>query len=257
MSIHLRQICLVARKLDPVIADLTSVLGIQRCYVDEGVAHFGLENTLMAIGNNFLEVVAPTREGTAAGRYLERRSGDGGYMVICQAGSHGEQQALRNAAIERGIRVAYEADRDHWNICQLHPRDMIAAFLEIDWDLQCDFNGNWMPASGTAWQENVDQSVTVDFTGVELQADDVDALQHAGARRPGSHSKQTRTEGPRTFSWTMPGSASSPPRTAVDRDLAESTSGSGTRVPLPDVLPNADSPSTGKTVWTYVERGFT
>lgn len=176
MSIHLRQICLVARQLEPVIEDLSAVLGIQRCYVDDGVAHFGLENTLMAVGNNFLEVVAPTREGTAAGRYLERRSGDGGYMVICQAGSHDEQQTLRAAAIERGIRIAYEADRDHWNICQLHPRDMIAAFLEIDWDEQCDFEGNWMPAGGTEWRDKVDQSVTVDITGVELQADDVDAL---------------------------------------------------------------------------------
>ena len=85
MKIQLRQICLVARELEPVIEDLTEVLGIQRCYVDPGVGQFGLENTLMPIGRNFLEVVAPIQEGTAGGRYLDRRSGDGGYMVITQA----------------------------------------------------------------------------------------------------------------------------------------------------------------------------
>ena len=59
MTIQLRQICLVARELKPVIEDLTSILGINACYVDPGVGVFGLENTLMAVGRNFLEVVAP------------------------------------------------------------------------------------------------------------------------------------------------------------------------------------------------------
>ena len=59
MTIQLRQICLVAHDLEPVIDDLRSILGINSCYVDPGVGKFGLENTLMPIGRNFLEVVAP------------------------------------------------------------------------------------------------------------------------------------------------------------------------------------------------------
>ena len=59
MSIQLRQICLVAEQLAPVIDDLTAILGINSCYVDPGVAKFGLENNLMPVGRNFLEVVAP------------------------------------------------------------------------------------------------------------------------------------------------------------------------------------------------------
>ena len=65
MTIQLRQICLVARQLEPVIQDLTAILGINRCFVDPGVGVFGLENTLMPIGRNFLEVVAPIEENTA------------------------------------------------------------------------------------------------------------------------------------------------------------------------------------------------
>ena len=70
MTIQLRQICLVAEHLTPVIDDLTAILGINSCYVDPGVGVFGLENNLMAVGRNFLEVVAPTQPNTAGGRYL-------------------------------------------------------------------------------------------------------------------------------------------------------------------------------------------
>ena len=98
MAIQLRQICLVAEKLQPVVEDLTDILGINPCYIDPGVGVFGLENTLMAVGKNFLEVVAPIREGTAGGRYLKRRGGDGGYMVITHADSKKTQPAVRQNA---------------------------------------------------------------------------------------------------------------------------------------------------------------
>src|SRR5271154_2561583 len=73
MSIRLRQICLVAEKLAPAIEDFKAILAVDVCFVDPAVAAFGLENSLMPIGSNFLEVVAPVRENTAAGRYLKRR----------------------------------------------------------------------------------------------------------------------------------------------------------------------------------------
>lgn len=172
MTIQLRQICLVARELEPVLQDLTSILGINRCFVDPGVGKFGLENTLMPIGLNFLEVVAPVEQGTAGGRYLDRRGGDGGYMVITQADSTQTQQRVRQNALDNGVRVAHEAQRDDWNLCQLHPGDMQAAFLEIESDAHNDFNGHWHPVGGTGWEDKVKQDVTIDFAGVELQGPD-------------------------------------------------------------------------------------
>lgn len=166
----------MARDLAPVINELETILGISRCYVDPGVAAFGLENTLLPVGRNFLEVVAPTEGGTAGGRYLDRRQGDGGYMVICQADSKENQQIVRSRALERDIRIAMESERASWNICQLHPRDMIAAFLEIDWDSHDDFRGNWEPAGGVGWEDKVKQDWTVDYLGVELQGEDPLAL---------------------------------------------------------------------------------
>ena len=185
MTIHLRQICLVARQLKPAIDDLCAVFGIKPCFVDPGVGAFGLENTLMPVARNFLEVVAPVQENTAGGRYLDRRGGDGGYMVICQAQDKPTQQAVRQRALDAGVRVAHESDRETWNICQLHPRDMVASFLEIDWDANNDFNGNWNPAGGTGWEDAVDQAVTHDYVGVELQGQDPVAIAELWGRVTG------------------------------------------------------------------------
>ena len=176
MSIQLRQICLVASQLDSTLDDLTNVFGINTCYVDPGVGVFGLENTLMPVGRNFLEVVVPVQEGTAGGRYIDRRGGDGGYMVICQIDAKEEQQAIRQRALDNGIRIAHEHDGKVFHLCQIHPGDMIASFFEVDWDTKSDFNGYWEPVGGTGWEDKVKQDVTDNYLGVELQSDDPVAL---------------------------------------------------------------------------------
>ena len=170
--IHLRQICLVARELAPVIEELEAVLGIERCYVDPGVGVFGLENTLLPIGTDFLEVVAPVAEGTAAERYLQRRQGDGGYMVICQADSAATQDGCRNRAAERDVRVAWEREHDDYHLMQLHPADLRASFLEIDTDEPHDPTGHWEPAGGDGWRPHVRTDRTLGYRAVELQDDD-------------------------------------------------------------------------------------
>ena len=130
----------------------------------------GSLNTLMQIGvRNFLDLVAPVEENTAGGRYLDRRSGDGGYMVICQGSDRETQQAVASArSMPCGSPTSPSARP---GISELHPRPD-ASFLEIDWDMNDDFNGNWHPAGGLGWVGNVNQSVTQDFLGVELQGAD-------------------------------------------------------------------------------------
>ena len=77
--LRMRQICLVARDLDAAQADLTAIFGLEVCYRDPNIGRLGLRNFLLPVGDSFLEVVAPMREGTTAERYLDRRGGDGGY----------------------------------------------------------------------------------------------------------------------------------------------------------------------------------
>lgn len=177
MPIHLRQICLVAERLAPAAAEIEATLGLGPCHVDPEVAAFGLENALFAVGSQFLEVVAPIREGTAAGRFLQRRGGDGGYMVICQVPSRAEQDAVRARAAAHGVRVAWEADRESWTLMQLHPADMGAAFLEVDWDAEADMTGNWNPAGGLDWRRApVPPGAPTAILAAELQSPDPEAL---------------------------------------------------------------------------------
>ena len=70
---HIRQVALVARDLEPVVADLCAVFGLEVAFRDPGVGEFGLHNAVMPVGTTFLEVVSPVREGTTAGRFLEKR----------------------------------------------------------------------------------------------------------------------------------------------------------------------------------------
>jgi hypothetical protein len=172
MAIRLRQICLVAKKLAPVIDDFKAVLGLDVCFKDPAVAAFGLENSLMPICGNFLEVVAPIRENTAAGRYLKRRSGDGGYMVICQCDSHETQLTRKARAAALDVRIAWEHEGKSFHGMQLHPADTGGSFLEIDWDARGEPEGHWTPAGGTEWVSWMHTDIVKYFTAAELQSPD-------------------------------------------------------------------------------------
>lgn len=172
MSIHLRQICLVAGQLAPVLDDFRNILGLEVCFVDKGVAVFGLENSLMPLGLNFIEVVAPIKDNTAAGRYLKRRNGDGGYMVICQCDAHQTQLARKARAAVMDIRVAWEHESRSFHGMQLHPADTGGAFFEIDWDAKGELEGSWEPAGGSEWSRAVRTDLVQKYQAVELQCAD-------------------------------------------------------------------------------------
>ena len=176
MTIRLRQICLVAEQLAPVVDDLRAVFGLEVCFVDPAVKAFGLENSLFPVGNNFLEVVAPIQDNTAAGRYLTRRNGDGGYMVICQCDSHETQLARKARAAELGVRIALDHEEPGFHVMQLHPADTGGAFFEIDWDAKMEPEGHWAPAGGGGWPAQRRTEIVSAYAGVELQSPDPQSL---------------------------------------------------------------------------------
>ena len=79
---RLRQVVMAARDLDPVVDALCGVLGVEVCFRDPNVGVFGLKNALMPLGDAFLEVVCPVQPDASAARYIARKGGDCGYMVI-------------------------------------------------------------------------------------------------------------------------------------------------------------------------------
>lgn len=167
--IRLRQVALVAADLDAVLTELQHTLGLQVAYRDPAVAAFGLRNAVLPLGAQFIEVVSPTRDGTAGGRQLQRLGGDGGYMVICHTDDH---PAVRRRVDGAAVRVALEAEEHGYRIMQLHPADTGGSFLEVDFQPGGDDpHGPWMPA-GPAWQQAVNTTVVDAITGVTLQSVD-------------------------------------------------------------------------------------
>ena len=166
--LRLRQICLVANELRPVVDDLKTVLQLEECFHDPAVAEYGLENALLPIGQDFLEVVAPTQEGTAAGRYLERRGGDGGYIVILQCDNADERRAhYKNL----GVRIANAMDYGDFDGTQLHPKDTGGCMLEVDEQENGVADGPWHPA-GDDWERFVRTSGALKMTSAIIQSQD-------------------------------------------------------------------------------------
>jgi catechol 2,3-dioxygenase-like lactoylglutathione lyase family enzyme len=173
MNLRMRQICLVARELEPVVETFRDVFGLEVCHRDPGVGKYGLENALFPIGNGFLEVVAPVRDGTTAGRYLERRGGDGGYMVITQCADLAKRRARCEAA---GVRVANEIRHPDYQELQLHPRDVGAAMLSFSRQEGGEAaDGPWHPAAAKSTRAS-GQAIVNAMSGAELQSDDPDRL---------------------------------------------------------------------------------
>lgn len=171
MWLRLRQIALVAEELAPVEQAICDVLGVAVCYRDPGVGHFGLENALFPIGNQLLEVVAPVQENTAGGRYLQRRGGDGGYMVITQCDDHAPRKAR---VAELGVRLAHQFETHDFRNMQMHPKDTGGTFFEIDEQLgegAHEPDGPWEPA-GPDWQRARQTERVTGIVAAELQCDD-------------------------------------------------------------------------------------
>jgi hypothetical protein len=166
---RLRQIALVAEKLEPAVSDLCAVLGVEVCFRDPGVAEFGLVNALMPIGDTFLEVVSPKQPDTTAGRLLARRGGDGGYMVILQTDDLGR---ARRRAAEHGVRIVWEIALPDVETVHLHPRDIGGAIVSLD-EPRPPESWRW---GGPDWQGHVRRDTVSCIAGATLEALDPEAM---------------------------------------------------------------------------------
>jgi hypothetical protein len=127
---RLRQVALAAHDLRAVAGELQKTFGWEDPFHDPGVGEFGLENSVFAAGDTFIEVVSPVKPGTTAGRYLEKRGGDSGYMAIFQVD---DVNAARSRIADAGIRVVWKIDLPDMAGTHLHPKDVPGAIVSIDW----------------------------------------------------------------------------------------------------------------------------
>jgi hypothetical protein len=171
--LRLRQICLVAPRLEPVIADIAAIMGLNICYRDGNVAKYGLENALLPVDTVLLEVVSPFQPGTAAGRFIEKTGGRGGYMAIfcCD-----DPDACSAHANSLGVRTANVIDHPPYHGVQLHPRDCRAAFIEFNHTEGSDDMLGHYPPAGPDWQKSIRKDVTQALVEVEMQSPEPEIL---------------------------------------------------------------------------------
>jgi hypothetical protein len=165
----LRQVALVAADLDAACSRIEAELGLARPFRDPGVAEFGLRNAVYEIGDTFLEVVSPMVDGTTAGRYLERRGGDAGYMALFQVA---DTPALRERVAELGVRVVWTIDLPDISGTHLHPRDMHGAIVSFDTPVVTE-SWRW---GGPRWELGAPPDVApTAIAAVVVRVADVDA----------------------------------------------------------------------------------
>ena len=156
---------MAATDLDAVAGELQERLRLGEPFADPGVGHFGLRNAVFALGDTFLEVVSPVEANTAAGRLIERRGGDCGYMLMFQVEDLATQ---REQVRELGIREVFEVPLDDISEVHLHPADIRGAIVALSQPVP---PGAWR-WGGPDWES---RSAAVTVGGATVEVADRDA----------------------------------------------------------------------------------
>jgi hypothetical protein len=160
----IRQVALASSNLEETDKTLRHLLGCDQSYADPEIIYFGLDNRLFTLGDCFLEVVSPVQPNTAAGRFLDRRGGDGGYMVIVQVENLAEEK-VRLA--DTAIRTVFADDRGNAKAIHLHPKDVPGAIPSLD---EMSPPESWLWA-GDGWEQRAGRYVR-GILAVEIRSPD-------------------------------------------------------------------------------------
>jgi hypothetical protein len=172
---RLRQIALACHDVDAVAGQLEAAFGLNIAYRDPAIIHYGLENAVLPAGTGFIEVLAPVRPDASAGRFLARRGGDAGYMLILQV-ADAEAERARIAAL--GVRVVDDIDGPRYRAAHFHPADFGGVLVSVDQQRNVSDHlepySDWAPA-GPDWRAARTDQVR-DIRAATLKSPDPDAL---------------------------------------------------------------------------------
>jgi hypothetical protein len=182
---RLRQIALASNDLAAAVHGLEEVFGLKVAYNDPHIDHYGLRNAVMSAGTGFLEVVQPIAPTASAARFLARRGGDAGYMVILQTA---DAEAERTRVTGLGVRAVDEIDTPGYRATHFHPADFGGMLVSFDQqrtvDDYLDPYGDWWPA-GPDWRDARTGTV-IDLAGLQLSNPDPRALADLWSRLLGA-----------------------------------------------------------------------
>lgn len=176
-ALRLRQAVVSATDRDAVVSEWQQWLGLGKGFADPGVGEFGLVNAVLPVGDAFLEVVSPKEAGahSAAGRLMERRGGDCGYMAIFQVDAIDDARAHLQ---DCGFRTVWSGGNDVIQGTHVHPADIGGAIVSFDqaWPVAA---WHW---AGPDWTAQVATSVTSGLAGLTLAGADPDTLGQTWAK---------------------------------------------------------------------------
>jgi hypothetical protein len=117
--------------------------------------------------------VTPFQQGTSAGRYIERRKGDGGYMVIIQVP---DAAAERKRVTDLGVRAVAQKDLPEYQYTHFHPSDTTGVLLSLDTTFAPKGvdPALWWPPAEKGWLKHARSDVTNGLAGVEIQHENPD-----------------------------------------------------------------------------------
>ena len=168
--LRLRQVVVAARDLDATVQRIAEALDLTVCFNDPSVGEFGLHNALLTVGDQFIEVVSPIRDGTAAGRLLDRRDAAvSAYMVMFEVDDLDARMAAFSAG---GVRTVWSGDHEMIRGRHLHPGDLGGAIVSLD---ETHPPGSWYWA-GPNWQPDVDNAVVTAIAGYTIAVDDPESV---------------------------------------------------------------------------------
>ena len=170
---RLRQLVFVSNERDELGRKICDLFDLKETYNDAGLINFGLENVLIPLGDTFFEIVMPVQENTTAGRFLDKKGGEGGYMVIVDSSDFEKEQARVESS---GIEIVWHGNRKEENIqartIHLHPKQVGGAILSID---HMNPQSAWLWA-GTNWEKDINKTLVDVISGVTLQSKDPELL---------------------------------------------------------------------------------
>jgi hypothetical protein len=168
VTVCLRQVAVAALDGRAALEGLHAVFGLSAGYQDPGVADFGLENHVFAVGDQFVELVSPVTDQAPVRKFLQKKGRSAaGYMVILEVDAVGPYRTRGEAM---GCRVVLGSESATWSTVHFHPRDM-GSLVSVDHDK----GGDWIPA-GPNWRERSGASAATGIAGVRIAAPDPMAM---------------------------------------------------------------------------------
>ncbi|MDC3090483.1 hypothetical protein OA340_01115 [Paracoccaceae bacterium] len=164
---RLRQLVIATSEMDLLADSICDLFELKRTFSDPQLIVFGLENVLIPLGDTFLELVTPVKENTSAERFLKKRGGDGGYMVIVDSVDlEKERKRLENVEMD----IVWHENRKTYGIhgqsLHLHPKQVGGAILSID---NMNPSSSWLWA-GPEWEKDISQSLVSHLCGVNISS---------------------------------------------------------------------------------------